>query len=117
MIGNLSFPSAREMSFVHTISKLANVVLLFYQTVFCFMSTNRSVQSHSKCYDVVYFLNLLEFTGVDSFSEETMPEDYEMESSSEVLNEELEEGEVLQDAELVCVNQEDMDRIDAAEGS
>jgi hypothetical protein len=33
-----------------------------------------------------------------------MPEDYDMESSSEVLNQELEEGEVLQDAELVCVN-------------
>ena len=45
-----------------------------------------------------------------------MQEDYDMESSSEVLNQDLEEGEVLQDAELVCVNQEDMDRIDAAEG-
>ena len=46
-----------------------------------------------------------------------MPEDYDMESSSEViLNQELEEGEVLQDAELVCVNQEDMERIDAAAG-
>lgn len=59
---------------------------------------------------------MLEFTGVDSFLVETMQEDYDMESSSEVLNQDLEEGEVLQDAELVCVNQEDMDRIDAAEG-
>lgn len=45
-----------------------------------------------------------------------MPEDYDMESSSEALTTELEEGEVLQDAELVCVNQEDIDRL-AAEGS
>lgn len=44
-----------------------------------------------------------------------MQEDYDVESSSEV-HQEYEEGEVLQDAELVCVNQEDMDRIDAAEG-
>jgi hypothetical protein len=58
---------------------------------------------------------LLEFTGVDSFLVETMQEDYDVESSSEV-HQEYEEGEVLQDAELVCVNQEDMDRIDAAEG-
>lgn len=59
---------------------------------------------------------LLEFSGVHSFAEETMPEDYDMESSSEALTTELEEGEVLQDAELVCVNQEDIDRL-AAEGS
>ncbi|XP_046460087.1 zinc finger protein 343-like isoform X3 [Daphnia pulex] len=50
----------------------------------------------------------------DSFLVETMQEDYDVESSSEV-HQEYEEGEVLQDAELVCVNQEDMDRIDAAE--
>lgn len=42
-----------------------------------------------------------------------MSEDYEMESSSEALNTELEEGEVLQDAELVCVDQEEMDRLTA----
>lgn len=56
-----------------------------------------------------------EFSGVHSFAEETMPEDYDMESSSEALTTELEEGEVLQDAELVCVNQEDIDRLAAEE--
>lgn len=44
-----------------------------------------------------------------------MAEDYEMESSSEALAVELEDGEVLQHAELVCVNQEEMDQL-AAEG-
>ena len=44
-----------------------------------------------------------------------MEENYEMESSSEAMTTELEEGEVLQNAELVCVDQEEMDRL-AAEG-
>ncbi len=42
-----------------------------------------------------------------------MEEEYEMESSSEALATELEEGEVLQNAELVCVDQEEMDRLTA----
>lgn len=41
-------------------------------------------------------------------------EEFEMETSSEAsLITELEEGEVIQDAELVCVDQAEMDRLSA----
>lgn len=47
---------------------------------------------------------------------ETMSEEYEIDNSSDALPvTDLEDGEVLQNAELVCVNQEEMDRL-AAEG-
>lgn len=45
-----------------------------------------------------------------------MSEEYEIDNSSDPLTDELEDGEVLQqNAELVCVDQEEMDRL-AAEG-
>ena len=63
-----------------------------------------------------YFFFWIEFVSIDSFNVEgEMEENYEMESSSEAMTTELEEGEVLQNAELVCVDQEEMDRL-AAEG-
>ena len=62
------------------------------------------------------FFFWIEFVSIDSFNVEgEMEENYEMESSSEAMTTELEEGEVLQNAELVCVDQEEMDRL-AAEG-
>lgn len=92
------------------------VFLLFYLIVFCFQWAARF--NRRSCFENVFFSRNLKTSFLlclDTYGEDIMTEDYEMESSSEALTTELEEGQVLQDAELVCVDQEEMDRL-AAEG-
>lgn len=58
-------------------------------------------------------LKLVEFVQPDSSGVEIMSEEYELDTTSNPLPGELEDGEVLQNAELVCVDQEEMDRLTA----